>query len=42
MTIFVKKKITKLENRNLVYKPNPNIFDCLVKYNKKKTKYKFL
>ena len=30
------KKISKLENRNLVYKPNPNIFDCLVKYNKKK------
>ena len=30
------KKISKLENRNLVYKPNPNIFDCLAKYNKKK------
>ena len=33
------KKISKLENRNLVYKPNPNIFDCLVKYNKREFNY---
>ena len=31
------KKISKLDSLSLVYKPNPNIFDCLVKYKKKKT-----
>ena len=30
------KKISKLDNLSLVYKPNPNIFDCLVKYKKQK------
>ena len=30
------KKISKLDNLDLVYKPNPNIFDCLVKYKKQK------
>ena len=30
------KKISKLDSLSLVYKPNPNIFDCLVKYKKKK------
>ena len=30
------KKISKLDGLSLVYKPNPSIFDCLVKYKKKK------
>ena len=29
------KKISKLDGLSLVYKPNPSIFDCLVKYKKK-------
>ena len=29
-------KISKIENLNLVYRPNPYTFDCLVKFNKKK------
>ena len=32
-------KISKIENLNLVYRPNPYTFDCLVKFNKKKKKY---
>ena len=33
---FYNKKISKTEKKKLLYKPNPTIFDCLVKYNKKK------
>ena len=33
---FYNKKISKIEKKSLLYKPNPSIFDCLVKYNKKK------
>ena len=33
---FYNKKISKIENKNLIYKPSPSLFDCLVKYNKQK------
>ena len=29
------KKISKFKSLSLVYRPNPNIFDCLVKFDKK-------
>jgi len=32
------KKISKIENNNLEYKPSPSLLDCLIKYNKKKIK----
>ena len=35
---FYNKKISKLENKNLIYKPNTNIFYCIVKYFNKKEK----
>ena len=35
-TSFYNKKISKIDKTNLVYKPNPSIFDCLVKYKKQK------
>ena len=31
---FYNKKISKIEKKKLLYKPNPSLFDCLVKYNK--------
>jgi len=31
-------KISKINNNNLGYKPNPSLLDCLVKYEKKKNK----
>ena len=31
------KKISKFKSLSLVYRPNPNIFDCLVKFDKKKS-----
>ena len=36
---FYNKKISKIEKKRLLYKPNPSIFDGLIKYNKKKKKY---
>ena len=33
---FYNNKISKIQERTLVYKPNPFIMDCLVKYNKRK------
>ena len=33
---FYNNKISKLSNKNLVFKPSPNLVDCLVKYDKKK------
>ena len=33
---FYNNKISKLSNKNLIFKPSPNLVDCLVKYDKKK------
>ena len=30
------KKISKISNKSLEYKPSPNLLDCLIKYEKKK------
>ena len=32
------KKISKISGKTLEYKPSPNLLDCLIKYEKKKTK----
>ena len=32
---FYNKKISKIEEKNLTYKPNPNIVDCIIKFSKK-------
>jgi hypothetical protein len=32
------KKISRINNKNLEYKPSPNFLDCLIKYEKKKNK----
>ena len=32
------KKISKIPNRSIEYKPSPNLLDCLIKYEKKKIK----
>ena len=32
------KKISRIPNRNIEYKPNPSLLDCLIKYEKKKIK----
>jgi len=32
------KKISKTNDKNLEYKPSPNLLDCLIKYKKKKNK----
>ena len=32
------KKISKISNRNIEYKPSPSLLDCLIKYEKKKIK----
>ena len=32
------KKISKISTQTLNYKPSPNLLDCLIKYEKKKTK----
>ena len=32
------KKISKIDNKNIDYKPSPNLLDCLIKYEKKKEK----
>jgi uncharacterized heparinase superfamily protein len=32
------KKISKISNKNLEYKPSPSLLDCLIKYEKKKIK----
>ena len=37
-SILYNKKISKIENQNLEYKPSPNLVDCIIKYNKKKNK----
>ena len=38
---FYNNKISKLSNKNLVFKPSPNLVDCLVKYDKKKKEYRY-
>ena len=32
------KKISKINDKNLEYKPSPNLLDCLIKYKKRKNK----
>ena len=32
------KKISKINNKNLEYKPSPSLLDCLINYEKKKSK----
>jgi len=32
------RKISKVQNKNLKYKPSPSLLDCLIKYEKKKIK----
>ena len=32
------KKISKIPNRSIEYKPSPSLLDCLIKYKKKKIK----
>ena len=32
------KKISKISNKNLEYKPSPSLLDCIIKYDKKKKK----
>ena len=32
------KKISKISNKSLEYKPSPSLLDCLIKYEKKKIK----
>ena len=34
------KKISKINDKNLEYRPSTNLLDCLIKYNKKKIKLK--
>ena len=29
------KKISKINSQSLIYKPSPNLLDCLIKYKKK-------
>ncbi len=35
---FYNKKISKIDDRSLDYKPSPDLLDCLIKYEKKKNK----
>jgi len=37
-SIIYNKKISKIENRNLEYKPSPGLIDCIIRYKKKKNK----
>ena len=37
-SIIYNKKISKIESKNLEYKPSPGLIDCVIKYNKKKKK----
>ncbi len=37
-SIIYNKKISKIENRNLEYKPSAGLTDCIIKYKKKKNK----
>ncbi len=37
-SIIYNKKISKIKNRNLEYKPSPGLIDCIIKYKKKKNK----
>ena len=32
------RKISKISNKNLEYKPSPSLLDCIIKYGKKKIK----
>ena len=32
------KKISKISDKNLEYKPSPSLLDCIIKYDKKKKK----
>ena len=32
------KKISKISDKNLEYKPSPSLLDCLIKYEKKRNK----
>ena len=35
---FYNKRISKIDNKNLEYKPSPSLLSSLIKYNKKKNK----
>jgi len=35
---FYDKKISKIDNKNLIYKPSPHLLSSLVKYQKRKFK----
>ena len=35
---FYDKKISKIDNKNLIYKPSPHLLSSLIKYQKKKIK----
>ena len=35
---FYDKKISKIDNKNLIYKPSPHLLSSLIKYQKKKFK----
>ena len=37
-SIIYNNKISKIENRNLEFKPSPGLIDCIIKYKKKKNK----
>ena len=37
---FYDKKISKIQNKNLIYKPSPHLLSSLIKYQKKNTKLK--
>jgi len=37
---FYDKKISKTDNKELVYKPSPHLLSSLIKYQKKKLKFK--
>ena len=37
---FYDKKISKIQNKNLIYKPSPHLLSSLIKYQKKNIKLK--
>ena len=41
-TSFYDGKISKIGSKKLVYRPNPSVFDCIIKYNKEKINVKNL
>ena len=41
-TSFYDGKISKIGSKKLIYRPNPSVFDCIIKYNKEKINVKNL